>query len=68
MSSKEGYIQPEQYNSDCRLKPEDFSDVRQATVLAAEYKDIIRYSTSTDYMVYNGSFWEESKPKFQSVS
>ena len=56
VSNQEGYIPPEQYNSDCRLKPEDFSDVGQATVLATEYKDILRYSPSTDYMVYNGSF------------
>lgn len=68
VSNQEGYIPPEQYNSDCRLKPEDFSDVGQATVLATEYKDILRYCPSTDYMVYNGSFWEESKPKSQGVS
>ena len=68
VSNQEGYIPPEQYNSNCRLKPEDFSDVGQATVLATEYKDILRYSPSTDYMVYNGSFWEESKPKSQGVS
>ena len=51
VSNQEGYIPPEQYNSDCRLKPEDFSDVGQATVLAMEYKDILCYSSSTDYMV-----------------
>lgn len=68
VSNQEGYIPPEQYNSDCRLKPEDFSDVGQATVLAQEYKDILRYSPATDYIVYNGSFWEESKPKSQGVS
>lgn len=37
VSNQEGCIPPEQYNSDCRLKPEDFSDVGQATVLATEY-------------------------------
>lgn len=68
VSNQDGYIPPEQYNSDCRLKPMDFSDVGQATVLAMEYKDILRYSPSTDYMVYNDSFWEESKPKSQGVS
>lgn len=68
VSNQEGYIPPEQYNSDYRLKPDDFSDVGQATVLAGEYKDILRYSPSTDYMVYNGSFWEESKPRSQGVS
>lgn len=30
--------------------------------------DKLRYSPSTDYMVYNGSFWEESKPKSQGIS
>lgn len=68
VSLQEGYIPPERYNSEYRLKPEDFSDVGQALVLANEYKDILRYSPSTDYMVYNGSFWEESKPKAQGVS
>ena len=51
ISNQEGYIPPEQYNFDCRLKPMDFSDVGQATVLAMEYKDILCYSSSTDYMV-----------------
>lgn len=68
VSKQDGYIPPEKYNSNCRLKPMDFSDVGQAMVLATEYKDILRYSPSTDYMVYNGSFWEESKPKSQGVS
>ena len=68
VSNQEGYIPPEQYNSDCRLKPNDFSDVGQATVLATEYKDILRYSPSTDYMVYNGRFWGEAKTKSQGVS
>lgn len=68
VSKQDGYIPPEQYNSNCVLKPDDYSDVGQATVLAREYEDMLRYSPSTDYMVYNGSFWEESKPKSQGVS
>lgn len=68
VSKQDGYIPPEQYNSGCVLRPEDFSDVGQATVLAQEYMDKLRYSPSTDYMVYNGSFWEESKPKSQGIS
>lgn len=68
VAQQDGYIPPEEYNSDCKLKPEDFSDVGQATVLAREYKNILSYSPSTDYMVYNGSFWEESKPKAQGIS
>jgi len=68
VSSEEGYISPEAYNLDALLKPEDFSDVGQAVVLAREYAGTLRYSSSTDYIVYNGSFWEESKPKSQAVA
>lgn len=68
VATQEGYISPEKYNADYKLKPDDFSDVGQATVLAKEYEGILRYSPSTDYMVYNNSYWEESKPKSQGVS
>lgn len=68
VSSQEGYIPPEKFNSEMELEPEDYSDVGQALVLAREYKDRLRYSPSTDYLVYNGSFWEESKPKAQGVA
>ncbi len=68
VSGQEGYIAPEVYNSNCVLKPEDFSDVGQANVLAREYGNKLRFSPSTDYMVYNGSFWEETAPKSQGIS
>lgn len=68
VSSQSGYIPPELYNSEMRLKPPDYSDVGQALILAAEYEDRLRYSTSTDFLVYNGSFWEESKPKAQAIA
>ena len=68
VSSQEGYIPPEQYNQDLQLKPSDYSDVGQATVLAREYADRLCYTPSTDFLVYNGSFWEESKPKAQAIA
>lgn len=68
VASQEGYIPPEAYNSGVLLKPNDFSDVGQAVVLLREYIGILRYSPATDYIVYNGSFWEESKPKSQAVA
>lgn len=68
VSKQDGYIPPDAYNSELQLKPEDFSDVGQATVLAKTYADTLRYSPATDYIVYNGSFWEESKPKSQAVA
>ena len=68
MENQEGYIPPEKYNSECLLKPNDFSDVGQAEVLEKEYNGKLRYSPQTDYIVYNGSFWEESKPKSQRLA
>lgn len=68
VAAQEGYIPPEQYNQDLQLKPSDYSDVGQATVLALEYEGKLRYSPSTDFLVYNGRFWEESKPKAQAVA
>ncbi|WP_416887430.1 DNA primase family protein [Listeria monocytogenes] len=67
MKQQEGYIPPEQYNSDLSLEPTDYSDLGQATVLAREYECKLHYSPSTGYLVYNGSYWEESKPKAQGV-
>lgn len=68
VSGQEDYIPPEQYNQGLLLKPGDYSDVGQAVVLSREYSGSLRYSPSTDYLVYNGSFWEESKPKSQAVA
>ncbi len=68
VSAQEGYIPPEEYNQDFLLMPDDLSDVGQATVLSREYGDRLRYSPSTDYLVYNGSFWEESQPNAQGIA
>ena len=68
VAAQEGYIPPEQYNQDLQFKPSDYSDVGQAMVLAREYEGKLRYSPSTDFLVYNGRFWEESKPKAQAVA
>lgn len=68
VAAQEGYIPPEQYSQDFPLMPEDFSDVGQAAVLSREYEDRLRYSPSTDYMVFNGSFWEESQPNAQGIA
>lgn len=59
------YIPPECYN--LSYKPDDYTDVGQAVVLSKYFSSRIRYSTSTDYICYNGSYWEESKPKAQDV-
>lgn len=68
IAAQEGYIPPEQYNQDFLLMPEDFSDVGQAIVLSREYMDRLRFSPATDYIVFNGSFWEESQPNAQGIA
>ena len=68
VSKQDGYIPPEQYNLELELMPEDFSDVGQATILAREYGDKLRYSPATDFLVYNGRFWEESQPNAQGMA
>lgn len=67
VSAQKGYIPPDEYGNAETLKPGDYSDVGQASVLAVEYHDVLRYSPYTDYLCYNGSHWEESKPKSHGI-
>lgn len=60
VSQEEGYLTPEQFNSDYQYKPDDYSDVGQALALSEHYSDKLCYSGATEYLVYNGNFWDES--------
>lgn len=68
ISSQEDYIPPQKYNAEFGLKPPEYSDIGQAEVFVREYQDTVRYSTSTKFLVYNGSYWEESDLKAQGLS
>ena len=68
IASQPDYVPPDRYQAGAGLRPTDFSDVGQATVLAREYGAKLRYSPATDYIVYNGNYWEESKPKAQALA
>lgn len=61
VAKQDGYIPPEKYNSGFNLKPEDYSDIGQAKVLAREYGGELVYTDATDYMRYDGIRWAESK-------
>ena len=63
VQSQEGYVPPEQYRTLNTLKPSDYSDIGQAKVLATDCAAELAYSTGTDFMVYDGRRWVESKPK-----
>lgn len=61
VAKQDGYIPPERYDSGFDLKPEDYSDIGQAKVLAREYAGELVFTDATDYMRYDGIRWAESK-------
>ena len=67
ISAQEDYVPPELFNDPTPRKPEDYSDVGQAKVFSAYCRDRVRYSPATDYLVYDGVCWTESKPKAQAA-
>ena len=67
VAAQEGYIQPEEYNDRTPRKPEDYSDVGQAYAFAKHCRSYVRYSPATDYIVYDGTCWQESKPRSQAA-
>lgn len=61
---QEGYVSPEEYNQEFEstsLKPEDFSDIGEAKVLAREYAEELIYSDATNFLRYDGTCWRENK-------
>lgn len=62
-----GYLSPEEFNNPTPLKPDDYSNVGQAYAFAKHCRDFVRYSPATDYIVYDGVCWQESKPRSQAA-
>lgn len=60
IKNSEGYISPEEYNRES-LKPDDYSDIGEAGVLAREYSEKLVYTNATDYLTYTGKYWKEDK-------
>ena len=67
VAAQEGYIPPEEFNDRTPRKPEDYSDVGQAYAFAKHCRNYVRYSPATDYIVYDGTCWQESKPRSQAA-
>lgn len=63
-----GYIPPEEYNSGNTYKPNDYSDVGQAEVLAKNFENELRYSPATHYLRYKEHYWQETEPGAQAVA
>ena len=60
VTSQEGYISPEAYGKQS-LIPDDFSDVGEARTFVEQYADEVAFTVATDYLRYNGTYWEESE-------
>lgn len=66
VQAQDGYIPPEEFNDEFgsgSLKPEDYSDIGEAKVLAAECSGNLRFTSATDYITYGGDRWHEDKQK-----
>lgn len=61
------YVTPEKYNDDKSYRPDDFTDLGQATVLKNTYESCLRYSPSTKFLVYTNGYWQESEEKAQRL-
>ena len=63
-----GYVPPEAYNDPSSYKPEDYSDVGQAEVMARYFSGELRYSPATHFIRYSDHNWQESEPGAQAVA
>ena len=68
VASQDGYVPPDVYNDDTSYKPEDFSDVGQAEVLAKHFSNDLRYSPATHFIRYTEHYWKETEPGAQAVA
>ena len=60
VSQQDDYVAPEDYKSGLQYKPDDYTDIGQAEILASTYAERVRYSRATGFLIYGGSFWKES--------
>ena len=67
ISTEESYVPPEEYAAGLIYSPKDHSDLGQAYAFAEHCRDFVRYSPATDYIVYDGVCWQESKPRAQAA-
>lgn len=67
VSAQEGYIPPEEFGK-ASYRPDVFSDVGQAKMLAQVFKDRLAFSLATDYLAYDGRVWLENRLLAQSYA
>lgn len=60
IKNSKDYKSPEEFQRES-LKPDDYSDVGEAGILAREYANKLAYTNATDYLYYDGTHWRENK-------
>ncbi|MCK3895622.1 DNA primase [Streptococcus suis] len=60
IKTSKSYVAPDAFNRET-LKPDDYSDIGEAGVLAREFGDKLAYTNATDYLTFNGQYWKEDK-------
>ncbi|HGC9892343.1 TPA: phage/plasmid primase, P4 family [Streptococcus agalactiae] len=60
IKNSKDYKSPEEFQRES-LKPDDYSDIGEAGVLAREYANKLAYTNATDYLFYDGTHWRENK-------
>lgn len=62
--TQEGYVAPDQYNTEFgSIKPDDYSDMGEARALVEEYKGELIYTDATEFLSYDGICWRENRQK-----
>ena len=70
VEGSDGYVPPDEYEDTFGtgfLKPDDYSDIGEAKVIAKECKDRLRFTSATDFIAFGGDRWYEDKQKSLGV-
>lgn len=65
------YLPPQDYQTQefsDSLIPSDYTDIGQANVLAGLYRDRLKYSAATKWIVYDGQVWNENEITAQGLA
>ncbi|QGJ86044.1 DNA primase [Streptococcus phage phi-SsuHCJ3_rum] len=60
IQNSKGYVAPDVFNNEA-MRPDDFTDIGEAGLLAREFGDRIAFTRETDYLAYNGKYWVEDE-------
>jgi P4 family phage/plasmid primase-like protien len=68
IASAPDYLSPAEYAAGKTMEPTDYTDLGEARVFVDQYGGIIRYSSATKWLVYDGMKWNESDLKAQGLA